>query len=203
MKSKIILFTIAIVAILLAIGTEIRMLNFKRSMEKQMNRLSEITNSKLSDVNKELNDLKVYFEPNGIVEKYIISNNFLKKNMDDLDKILTDFQSNSRTGYLQIYIIGSENVWCAFKNPEGKYIFQGNLNPGLNPEKFYFFKSPSINTKYTYTIDYCSSFKTGNMDKVYFLIQEPGQSRIKKHPEEKIENITKALNLYIPTITGK
>ncbi|MDN5342467.1 hypothetical protein OF820_12795 [Oceanotoga sp. DSM 15011] len=202
MKSKIILIFISVLALILSIITEIRMVNFKNYSQKQINRLSNELNQKNSQLEKDINQMNSYFKPNGLVEKYIVSNSLLKKQMDDLDKILTQLQSEDRTGYIQIYIIGSKDVWSSFKDNNGKYLFQGNLTPGLNPYKFYFFKSPNIKTDYTYIIPYNSSFKSGDPSKVFFLIQEPGQSRLLKHPDINIQNISKDLNLYIPTITG-
>lgn len=201
MRLKIILIVISIIALLLALGTEIRMVIFKRNSEKQINRLSSELNDKVNSLEKQLNKMNAYFEPNGLVEKYIVSNKFLKTQMDDLDGILTYFQGSSDSGYIQLYITGHEQVWVAFRDSNG-YVFQGNLSPGLDKNKFFFFKEPEIETKYTHKVPYNGSFKAGDPSRVYFLINETGQSRLLKHPDGSIDNLTEDLNLYIPTITG-
>lgn len=201
MKLKIILIVISIIALVLALGTEIRMAIFKKNTEKQINRLSSELNDKVNSLEKELEKMNTYFQPNGLVEKYIVSNKFLKNQMDDLDKILTYFQGSNDSGYIQLYITGHEDVWVSFRDSNG-YIFQGNISPGLNENKFFFFKEPEIETAYTHKIPFNASFKAGDPSKVYFLIKETGQFRIFKHPNITIDNISEDLNLYIPTITG-
>ncbi|HHV01585.1 MAG: hypothetical protein WBH84_05450 [Defluviitoga tunisiensis] len=203
MKYKITLIVMTLVAITIAITNEIRIIELKRSFQSQLNRLNSNVTQKINEIEKEVNTLQGYYDPNGIVEKFIVSKSFLEKNLNDLDKILTHLDEPSNAGYIQIYIIGHNEVWVSFKNPDGKFIFQGNLKPGLNPYKFYFFKSPSIETQYTYQVPYNSSFKSGVPDNTYFLIKEPGQYRLIKHPNKEISNIMKDLNLYIPTVTGQ
>ena len=144
-------------AITIAITNEIRIIELKRSFQSQFNRLNSNVTQKINEIEKEVNTLQGYYDPNGIVEKFIVSKSFLEKNLNDLDKILTHLDEPSNAGYIQIYIIGHNEVWVSFKNPEGKYVFQGNLKPGLNPYKFYFFKNPSIETQYTYQVPYNSS----------------------------------------------
>jgi hypothetical protein len=192
LRLKIILIVVSIIALILALGTEIRMAIFKKNTEKQINRLSAELNDKVNSLEKELEKMNTYFQPNGLVEKYIVSNKFLKNQLDDLDSILTYFQG---------YITGHEDVWVSFRD-SNSYIFQGNISPGLNENKFFFFKEPEIETKYTHKVPYNSSFKAGDPSRVYFLIKETGQSRLLKHPDITIDNISEDLNLYIPTITG-
>jgi len=201
-RLKVILIIISILAISFSIATEIRFLNFRKSMESSMNRLSNNINTKFESVNNDIAKIDNYFVPGGIVEKYIVANSFLKNQMDDLENILTYYQDADNSGYIQIFVTGSKDVWCAFKNEDDKYIFQGNLKPGLNPYKFYFFKSPSIETKYTYQTTYNASFQSGDTSKIYFLIHEPGQSKIRKHPDSAVKNLKDDFNLYIPTVTG-
>ena len=203
MKFKITIFVVSLVAIVLSIATEIRVIELRKDLQSQFNRLNSTVNEKLEAQEKEISNLNKYFEPDGVVEKFIVSNNFLEKNLNDLDKIITNLDEPSDAGYIQIYIIGSSDVWVAFRNPEGRYIFQGNLKPGLNPYKFYFFKEPSIETQYTYTLPFNASFRSGVPENTFFLIKEPGQYRLIKHPDKDISNIMEDLNLYIPTITGK
>jgi hypothetical protein len=201
LRLKIILIVVSIIALILALGTEIRMAIFKKNTEKQINRLSAELNDKVNSLGKELEKMNTYFQPNGLVEKYIVSNKFLKNQLDDLDSILTYFQGSSNSGYIQLYITGHEDVWVSFRD-SNSYIFQGNISPGLNENKFFFFKEPEIETKYTHKVPYNSSFKAGDPSRVYFLIKETGQSRLLKHPDITIDNISEDLNLYIPTITG-
>lgn len=201
MRLKIILIVVSIIALILALGTEIRMAIFKKNTEKQINRLSAELNDKVNSLEKELEKMNTYFQPNGLVEKYIVSNKFLKNQMDDLDSILTYFQGSSDSGYIQLYITGHEDVWISFRD-SNSYIFQGNISPGLNENKFFFFKEPEIETKYTYKVPFDASFKAGDPSRVYFLIKETGQSRLLKHPNITIDNISEDLNLYIPTVTG-
>jgi hypothetical protein len=201
LRLKIILIVVSIIALILALGTEIRMAIFKKNTEKQINRLSAELNDKVNSLEKELEKMNTYFQPNGLVEKYIVSNKFLKNQMDDLDSILTYFQGSSDSGYIQLYITGHEDVWISFRD-SNSYIFQGNISPGLNENKFFFFKEPEIETKYTYKVPFDASFKAGDPSRVYFLIKETGQSRLLKHPNITIDNISEDLNLYIPTVTG-
>ncbi|PNR95956.1 hypothetical protein [Petrotoga sp. 9PWA.NaAc.5.4] len=203
MKFKITLLVVSLVAIVLAITNEIRFIELKKDLQSQFNRLNTSLNQKLSETDKKLFEIESYFNPNGIVEKFIVANNFLEKNMSDLDKIITNLDEPADAGYIQIYIIGHNDVWTAFRNSDGKYVFQGNLKPGLNPYKFYFFKTPKVETQYTYQIPSNASFKSGVPENTYFLIKEPGQYRLLKHPNKDITNIMVDLNLYIPTVTGK
>jgi len=201
LKLKIILIIISIIALLLALGTEIRMTIFKKNTESQINRLSAELNERVNSLEKELEKMNTYFQPNGLVEKYIVSNKFLKNQMEDLDRILTYFQGSNDSGYIQLYITGHEDVWVSFRD-SNHYIFQGNISPGLNENKFFFFKEPEIETSYTFKVPYNGSFKAGDPSRVFFLIKETGQSRLLKHPDIAIDNLSEDLNLYIPTVTG-
>ena len=201
MRLKIFLIVISIIELILAIGTEIRMTIFKNNSERQINRLSAELNDKVNSIEKQLEKMNTYFKPNGLVEKYIVSNKFLKNQMDDLDSILTHFQGSSESGYIQLYVTGHQEVWVSFRD-SNKYIFQENISPGLNENKFFFFKEPTIETRYTHKIPYNGTFKAGDPSKVYFLINETGQSRLLRHPDGSIDNLAEDLNLYIPTVTG-
>lgn len=203
MKFKVTVLVISLVAIALSIATEIKLIEHRNNMQSQFNRLNSKIEDRITDIEKEVSVMNEYFEPNGIVEKFIVSNSFLEKHLKDLDLIITNLDNPSDAGYMQIYIIGSSDVWVAFRNSEGRYVFQGNLKPGLNPYKFYFFKEPSIETQYTYIVPFNSSFKSGVPENVFFLIKEPGQYRLIKHPNKEISNIMIDLNLYIPTVSGK
>lgn len=198
MKFKIFLVFLCFISIFFSIATEIRMIKFKNVNEISINRLSNRTAEQINDLNISLSKIESYFEPGGIVERYIIANDFLEKNMRDIDLIITSLQKTSTEGYIQLYVIGHEEVWVSFRNAEGFYIFQGNLKPGLNPQRFYFFKTPTIDTRYTYEVQYNSRFTSGDRSRVFFLIQETGQSRLIAHPNKSIDHIKTDLNLYIP-----
>jgi hypothetical protein len=198
MKLKIIIIVLCVISLVLSIATEIRMIRFKQVHQASINRLSNNNNLRFSEIEKKMEEMEKYFEPGGIVEKYIVANDFLEKKMEDIDQIITSITSSSTEGYIQIYVIGHEDLWVAFRDKDGKYIFQGNLKPGLNPYKFYFFKTPPVDTRYTYTVSPDSSFTTGDKTRLFFLIQETGQTRLIKHPENNIQELKKDLNLYIP-----
>ncbi|KLO21037.1 hypothetical protein X275_10490 [Marinitoga sp. 1197] len=195
--------TLSIISIIMSIGSEIKLSKFQNYMENLFNRQNTKVNDKISQLNTKLEDLNKYFEPNGIVEKFINYKSNLEKHLKDLEKLLTLAQEDQNVGYFQLYIVGSREIWIGIKNEKGKYIFQGMLKPGLAPYKFYFFKDPSIRTSYTINIPYNAKIQTANPDNIFFLIQEPGQRRLKKMPSAKLENISEDLNLYIPTIRGK
>ena len=171
MKLKIIIIVLCVISLVLSIATEIRMIRFKQVHQASINRLSNNNNLRFSEI---------------------------EKKMEDIDQIITSITSSSTEGYIQIYVIGHEDLWVAFRDKDGKYIFQGNLKPGLNPYKFYFFKTPPVDTRYTYTVSPDSSFTTGDKTRLFFLIQETGQTRLIKHPENNIQELKKDLNLYIP-----
>ncbi|WP_129407923.1 hypothetical protein [Marinitoga lauensis] len=194
---------LSIISIIMSIGSEIRFSKFQNYMESLFNRQNAKVNDNISMLNTKLEEMEKYFEPNGIVEKFINYKSNLEKHLNDLEKLLTLAQEDKNVGYFQLYITGSREVWIGIKDEKGKYVFQGMLKPGLSPYKFYFFKDPSIRTSYTINVPYNSQIQTANPDNVYFLIQEPGQRRLKKMPEAKIKNISEELNLYIPTIRGK
>ncbi|AEX84806.1 hypothetical protein XO10_01850 [Marinitoga sp. 1135] len=194
---------LSIISITLSISNEFRYAKFKNYMESMFNRQNAKVTDSLSQMNLKLSELEKYFAPNGVVEKFINYKTNLEKHLSDLEKLLTLAQEDQNVGYFQIYITGSREVWIGIKNKNSKYIFQGMLKPGLNPYKFYFFKDPSVKTSYTIDIPYDAKIQTANPDNVYFLIQEPGQRRLKKMPSSKLDNISEDLNLYIPTIRGK
>jgi len=203
MKLRIIIIVLAVSALILSIGTEIRMVMLKKQFQSDINRLSASINTRVANIENNMEKVDTYFKPNGMVEKYIIANSFLKKQMDDLEYIITSMQQSDKSGYIQIYITGSKDIWCYFKNSAGNYVFQSNLQPGLNVYKFFFFKQAEIQTKYTIDVPYDASFNAGDPSKVFFLINEPGQTRLKAYPQTGIANLYKDLNLYIPTVTGK
>ncbi|GAB6189421.1 hypothetical protein JCM30566_11600 [Marinitoga arctica] len=193
---------LSIISIIMSIGSEIRLSKFQNYMESLFNKQNAKVNDSISNLSVKFEELNKYFEPNGIVEKFINYKSNLEKHLDDLEKLLTLAQEDQNVGYFQLYIIGSREVWIGIKDEKDKYIFQGMLKPGLSPYKFYFFKDPSIKTSYTINIPYNAKIQTANPDNIFFLIQEPGQRRMKKMPAAKLENISKDLNLYIPTIRG-
>ncbi|WGS64772.1 hypothetical protein [Marinitoga aeolica] len=194
---------LSVISIIMSIGSEIRFSKFQNYMESLFNRQNAKVNDNVSMLNTKLEEMGKYFEPNGIVEKFINYKSNLEKHLNDLEKLLTLAQEDQNVGYFQLYITGSREVWIGIKDEKEKYIFQGMLKPGLSPYKFYFFKDPSIRTSYTINVPYNAQIQTANPDNVYFLIQEPGQRRLKKMPEAKLKNISEELNLYIPTIRGK
>jgi len=183
MKLRIILIVLAVSALILSIGTEIRMVMLKKQFQSDINRLSGTINTRVTNIENNMEKVDTYFKPNGMVEKYIVANSFLKKQMDDLEYIITSMQKSDKSGYMQIYITGSKDVWCYFKNSAGNYVFQSNLQPGLNVYKFFFFKQAEIQTKYTIDVPYDASFNAGDPTKVFFLINEPGQTRLKAYPQ--------------------
>lgn len=193
---------LSIISIIMSIGSEIRISKFQNYMESLFNKQNARVDDSISGLNAKLEEISQYFKPNGVVEKFINYKSNLEKHLDDLEKLLTLAQEDQNVGYFQLYIVGSREVWIGIKNKESKYVFQGMLKPGLSPYKFYFFKDPSIKTPYTIDIPYNAKVQTANPDNVYFLIQEPGQRRLKKMPAAKLENISEDLNLYIPTIRG-
>ncbi|KAF2955380.1 hypothetical protein [Marinitoga sp. 38H-ov] len=194
---------LSFISIIMSIGSEIRLNKFENYMESLFNRQNSKVNDSISTLNTKLEEINKYFEPNGIVEKYINYKSNLEKHLTDLEKLLTLATEDQNVGYFQLYITGSREVWIGIKDAKDTYLFQGMLKPGLSPYKFYFFKSPSVKTNYTIEIPYNSKIQTANPNNIYFLIEEPGQRRLKQMPNSKLENISEDLNLYIPTIRGE
>lgn len=193
---------LSLASIFMSIGSEIRFSKFQNYMESLFNRQNAKVTDSIAQLNTKINELNKYYEPNGVVEKFINYKTNLEKHMDDLEKLLTLAQEENNVGYFQLYITGSREVWIGIKNDKNKYVFQGMIKPGLSPYKFYFFKDPPVKTSYTIKIPVNAKIQTANPDNIYFLIQEPGQRRLKKMPSAKLNNISEDLNLYIPTIRG-
>ncbi|WP_228288190.1 hypothetical protein [Thermosipho ferrireducens] len=149
----------------------------------------------------DLKDLKVKLGPNSLIDKYILSTNYLRNLGVDLEYVLSNLEDTPDTGYFMLFVIGDEPSWVTIKKGDTTY-FSREIKPGLSKYKFYYFKEPRIKTDYDIKISADSDIVVGKPGKVYMLVFGVG---VKYHPtkvvfinEYKITNIRKKFNLYVP-----
>lgn len=163
--------------------------------------LIDTLNKKISALNERISKLEASMGPNSTIDKYISAANFLSNTSTDLERIVEELYDDPTTGYIRIFVMGQENVWVTFRKGDAVY-FSRELKPGLAPYKFYYFKSPSIQTQYAVQIPKDCAIVLGKPGVVCFLVYGVGT---KQHPtkivtwkDSKVNNLETDFSLYIP-----
>ncbi|MEJ5228660.1 MAG: hypothetical protein WHT65_01540 [Pseudothermotoga sp.] len=156
---------------------------------------------KINTLNDRISKLETSFGPNSVLDKYISAANFLSNTSTDLERIVEELYDDPTTGYLRLFVMGQENVWVTFRKGETVY-FSKELKPGLAPYKFYYFKTPPIQTQYSLQVPKDCSIVIGKPGMVCFLIYGVGT---KQHPtkvvtwkDARVSNLESDFSLYIP-----
>ncbi len=157
--------------------------------------------NKLKALEDKVSKLESLYGQGGVFEKFIASANFLSNTSVDLERIIESIYDDPTTGYIQLFVMGQDNVWVTFQKGQTIY-FSRELKPGLAPYKFYYFKEPSIKTQYSVIIPRDCSIVIGKPGMVVFLVYGVGT---KQHPtkvvtwrDSRVNNIETDFTLYIP-----
>ncbi|MBO8139677.1 MAG: hypothetical protein J7J43_04555 [Thermosipho sp. (in: Bacteria)] len=191
------LILIFIISVVLSVSNFFRY----RNLLEEYNSLKNYVNNKLSNYELKLNDLQTKLGPNSLVDKYILSANYMNNFGVDLEYIMSNLEDDPGTGYFMVFVIGNESSWLTVKKGNQTY-FSRELKPGLSKYKFYYFKEPRIKTDYDIIISSDSDLVVGKPGRVYLLFFGVGSGF---HPTKvvfidkmKIENLQKTFSLYIP-----
>jgi len=192
------LFIVALIA-----GLALSVFSFFYYVKQRKNQeaLVENLNKKITALSERISKLETFMGPNSMIDKYISAANFLSNTSNDLERIIEELHDDPTTGYMRIFVMGQENVWVTFKKGETTY-FSRELKPGLAPYKFYYFKTPAIQTQYSVQIPRDCSVVLGKPGMVCFLIYGVGT---KQHPtkvvtwkDTRVNNLETDFSLYIP-----
>ncbi|MDD3460839.1 MULTISPECIES: hypothetical protein [unclassified Mesotoga] len=136
----------------------------------------------------------------GTLEQYIVAKNFLSNTTIDLEAIITEAQKASDRPYFRVFVTGTKDIWVGIKkaSTDSGYFFQKNFKPGLSQEKFYYFKNPEVETKYTIMVGKDAYLRTGAPESVYLIFFGFDSGKLVRMPSVEITNLSKDLNLYIP-----
>jgi len=136
----------------------------------------------------------------GTLEQYIVAKNFLSNTTVDLEAIITEAQKASDRSYFWVFVTGTKDIWVGIKkaSTDSGYFFQKNFKPGLSQEKFYYFKNPEVETKYTIMVGKDAYLRTGAPESVYLIFFGFDSGKLVRMPSVEITNLSKDLNLYIP-----
>ncbi|WP_367361632.1 hypothetical protein [Mesotoga sp.] len=136
----------------------------------------------------------------GTLEQYIVAKNFLSNTTVDLEAIITEAQKASDRPYFRVFVTGTKDIWVGIKkaSTDSGYFFQKNFKPGLSQEKFYYFKNPEVETKYTIMVGKDAYLRTGAPESVYLIFFGFDSGKLVRMPSVEITNLSKDLNLYIP-----
>lgn len=179
-------------------------INCVGQLKEQVARLESTYETELEkielDFKAKLSSVQTLLGSGGTLEKYIVAKNFLANTTVDLDSILTEMQSGSDRPYFRIFVTGTKDVWLGLKKTaaDTSYYFQKNFKPGLSQEKFYYFKGPLIETKYTVTLNKDAYIRSGVPEAVYLIFFGFDSSKLSKMPGAEVTNLKTAFNLYIP-----
>jgi len=191
------LILIFVISVVLSISNFFRY----RNLLGEYNSLKKYVNEKLSNYELKLNDLQAKLGPNSLVDKYILSANYMNNFGVDLEYIMSNLEDDPGTGYFMVFVIGNESSWFTVKKGDQTY-FSRELRPGLSKYKFYYFKEPRIKTDYDIIVSNDSDIVIGKPGRVYLLFFGVGSSF---HPTKvvyidtmKVENLRKTFSLYIP-----
>ena len=178
-----------------------------RSLKDELARTQNVLNRKIEEKTSKLGDdvenLKRLLGPKGVMDRYISAANVLLNYSVDLDKIITEIQEDRGTGYFRIFISGPKRVWVGLRSG-GKYIVQKEFTPGLSNEKFYFFKSPGVKTKYTVTVPKNISLVTGDPQRTYILLNYLGSYKVVRVADlvksgiRRVDNLLGKMGLRVP-----
>ncbi|HOK88250.1 MAG TPA: hypothetical protein PK404_05395 [Fervidobacterium sp.] len=193
----ILFFVVVIVSVVLSIGNLIRY----REILAKYDEMKKYVDSKLSEVNSELENMKDLVGPNSLVDKYISAVNYLKEFGYDFEKILANVSDDPTTGYFMIFVAGNESSWVTIKDKENTY-FSKELKPGLSNYRFFYFKEPRIRTNYDIIVPPEATIVAGKAGKVYLLFFGVGMSfhptKVVQLTENTYENFASKFSLYIP-----
>lgn len=193
----ILFFVVVIVSVVLSIGNFIRY----REILAKYDEMKKYVDSKLSEVNSELENMKDLVGPNSLVDKYISAVNYLKEFGYDFEKILANVSDDPTTGYFMIFVAGNESSWVTIKDKENTY-FSKELKPGLSNYRFFYFKEPRIRTNYDIIVPPEATIVAGKAGKVYLLFFGVGMSfhptKVVQLTENTYENFASKFSLYIP-----
>lgn len=172
-----------------------------RKILDEYNSLKKFVESKLNGYEVKLKDLESKFGPNSVLDKYILSVNYLKNFGADLEYILNNIEDEPGTGYFMVFVVGNEPSWVTVKDDKKTY-FSREIYPGLSKYKFYYFKSPKIMTDYDIIVPPDADIVVGKAGKVYLLFYGVGSSfhptKIVHIEDMKVDNLMKTFSLYVP-----
>ncbi|MGB4754707.1 MAG: hypothetical protein WBH69_01430 [Fervidobacterium sp.] len=193
----ILFFVVVIVSVVLSIGNFIRY----REILAKYDEMKKYVDSKVSEVNSELENMKDLVGPNSLVDKYISAVNYLKEFGYDFEKILANVSDDPTTGYFMIFVAGNESSWITIKDKENTY-FSKELKPGLSNYRFFYFKEPRIRTNYDIIVPPEATIVAGKAGKVYLLFFGVGMNfhptKVVQLTENTYENFASKFSLYIP-----
>jgi hypothetical protein len=192
------LFIVALIGgLFLSVFSFFYYLNQKKEYEKSLTSLEK----KITTLNERINRLENFIGPNSTMDKLISISGFLSNTTVDLERIVEEIYDDPTTGYIRLFVMGQENVWVTFRKNETIY-FSRELKPGLAPYKFYYFKSPAVQTEYSLEIPRDCTIVIGKPGLVSFLVYGVGTryhpTKIVTWKDAKISNLEADLSLYIP-----
>ncbi|MDI3524049.1 MULTISPECIES: hypothetical protein [unclassified Kosmotoga] len=190
----------AIVAFILSLAA----LKTAEELRIKIDELNKQLNSSYSEfttrVENEVDSLKSIITGGGLVEKFIIASEFLESFENDLDALFTELQKTPDRPYFRIFVTGKDDVWIGFKKNknETKYTYQKIFSPGLSQEKFFYFKPPELETKYTITLSKDAYIRVANPNSVYLIFYGFNSGKLVKMPSAEVINLSEEFDLYIP-----
>ena len=151
-------------------------------------------------IENEVDSLKSIITGGGLVEKFIIASKFLESFENDLDAVFTELQNAPDRPYFRIFVTGKDDVWIGFKTnkDETKYAYQRIFSPGLSQEKFFYFKPPELETKYTITLPKDAYIRVAKPNSVYLIFYGFNSGKLVKMPSAEVINLSEEFDLYIP-----
>ena len=191
------IFVLFLITVFFAFGNFFRY----RKILNDYNALKNYVESKLSAYETKIKELESKLGPNSVIDKYILSFNYLKNFGVDLEHVLNNLEDEPGTGYFMVFVVGNESSWLTVKDGNKTY-FSKEIYPGLSKYKFYYFKEPRILTDYDVVVSPDVSIVVGKPGRVYLLFYGVGTgyhpTKIVKVDEMKVNNIMKTYNLYVP-----
>ncbi len=123
----------------------------------------------------------------GTLEQYIVAKNFLSNTTVDLEAIITEAQKASDRPYFRVFVTGTKDIWVGIKkaSTDSGYFFQKNFKPGLSQEKFYYFKNPEVETKYTIMVGKDAYLRTGAPESVYLIFFGFDSGKLVRIPQSR------------------
>ncbi|MGC9320889.1 MAG: hypothetical protein ACP5FY_01385 [Kosmotogaceae bacterium] len=169
------------------------LVQMRRQYDEELQAIKDDFKAKLMSVERLLGS-------SGTLEQYIIAKNYLSNTAVDLEAIITEVQNAKDRPYFRIFVTGTKDIWVGMKkaSTDSTYFFQKNFAPGLSQEKFYYFKNPEIETKYTLMVGKDAYVRTGAPESVYLIFFGFDSGKLARMPAVEVTNITSAFNLYIP-----
>ncbi|HAA85852.1 MAG TPA: hypothetical protein DCE14_05810 [Kosmotogaceae bacterium] len=153
-----------------------------------------------AEVTSQIDSLRSLLVSGGMLEQHIVAREFLQNAQRDLDLILTELQEESDRPYFRVFVTGNRDVWIGFKRSaaDAAYTFQKTFSPGLSDEKFFYFKEPLVETKYTVMLSREAYIRTASPENVYLIFSGFGSGKLVVMPSVEVTNIGQRFDLYIP-----